>query len=717
MAIHRIHWISAALALGLATPLVAAPDMPADETKAGEKPAKKSSVPLPPVVIEADAGRSYVVQSAPGVSRSGTKAFDLPLSVQMVPSQVMTDQGDILAQDALRNVSGFHQNKGASFNSANDGGIIRGFQTTQMYYNGFLVEGMSSINLPQLERLEILKGPASMEFGVVQPGGLINMVTRKPSEKQHTLLEQSFGSHDSYRGHVDTTGALNSDKTLLYRLNSGYIDQDSFRDHVFEKRYWIAPSLTWKPSDTFSLTLDTSFMKKQKMLDEGVAFSADGRPVGPITQFLGEPDRPGQVQRDAFAGLTAEWKPSDWFTFRSAFLYHHWDIDMDAVRRSAATSLAGTVNRLYDNSDFSENSWQWMNMAVIKLDLGPTRHKLMTGYDYRDRKQTIHLSRVGYPAVNIFNPVYGGAFPDTPDLNRQDTRRIWSGVYVQDEISMLQRDQLKLLLGGRMDYVHTTDYSRTGAPETLERIDRAYTGRAGLLYQPVHAVGIYTSASSSFIPTGTGNRFVGGGLLDPETGLQYEAGIKWRSPAERVMATLAFYELTRDNVAIADPANPGFSINGGEFRSKGIEFDVAGQLTSSLQIIGNYTHTDTRVLSSDTLPVGARIMNVPTDSGSLWLRYTIQNGWLRGFGLGFGVFASSDKAGDNNDSFKLPGYTRYDAALYYRRELASGPLSAIYGRVNFFNVFDRKYYESSFANSRVFPGQPFTVYATLGFEF
>lgn len=706
------------VALVFATTTLYAQSLPAGPKKpAGQPLSHTDPAVLPPVVVEAELERAYTVQKAPGVARSGTKAFDLPYSVQMVPYQVMQDQGDILAQDALRNVSGFHQNKGASFNSANDGGVIRGFQTTQMYYNGFLVEGMSAINLPQLERLEILKGPASMDFGVVQPGGLINMVTRQPSPEYHTLLEQSFGSYDSYRGHVDTTGALDSGKTLLYRLNAGYLDQKSFRDYVYEDRYWISPSLTWKPSDTFTVTLETSFMKRKKQLDEGVAFDSQGSPVEPINTFLGEPGLRGQTQVDDFGLLTAEWKPNASFTFRSGFMYHHWDIDMDNVRRSATTTAAGTVARLYDNSDFSENSWQWMNMAIWKFKLGGARHKVMGGYDYRDRKQTIHLIRANYTPINIFNPVYGAPLPATPNLNRQDTRREWSGLYLQDEISMFSRDQLKLLLGGRMDYVHSWDYSRTGAPEVLERRDRAYTGRAGISYQPVKTVSLYGSASTSFVPTGTGNRFVGGGLLDPETGLQYEAGIKWRSPSERLMATLALYELTRDNVAVADPANPGFNLNGGELRSRGIELDVAGQLTPALQVIGNYTHTDTEVVQSDTLPVGGRFMNVPTDSGSLWLKYTVQDGLLRGFGIGFGVFAASDRAGDNNDSFNIAGYTRFDAALYYRREFVSGPLNAVYGRLNFINLFDREYYESSFANSRVFPGQPFTIYATVGFEF
>lgn len=687
------------------------------EKAAAEIKKDSASLPLPPVVVEADFDRAYAVQKAPGVARSGTKAFDLPYSVQMVPYQVMQDQGDILAQDALRNVSGFHQNKGASFNSANDGGVIRGFQTTQMYYNGFLVEGMSAINLPQLERLEILKGPASMDFGVVQPGGLINMVTRQPSAEYRTLLEQSFGSYDSYRGHVDSTGALNADKTLLYRLNAGYLDQKSFRDFVHEERYWISPSFTWKPSDTFTVTVETSFMKRKKQLDEGVAFDSRGSPVESINTFLGEPGLRGQTQVDDFGLLTAEWRPNDSLTFRSGFMYHHWDIDMDTVRRSATTTPAGTVARLYDNSDFSENSWQWTNMAIWKFRLGATRHKVMGGYDYRDRKQTVHLIRANYTPINIFNPVYGTPLPATPNLNRQDTRREWSGLYLQDEISMFSRDQVRLLLGGRMDYVHSWDYSRTGAPEVLERRDRAYTGRAGISYQPVKTFSLYGSASTSFVPTGTGSRLVGGGLLDPEAGLQYEAGIKWNSPSERLMATLAVYELTRDNVAVADPANPGFNLNGGEMRSRGIELDVAGQITPALQVIGNYTHTDTKVVKSDTLPVGGRFMNVPTDSGSLWLKYTVQDGPLRGFGAGVGVFAASDRAGDNDDSFNIAGYTRFDAALYYRRELGSGPLNAIYGRLNFINLFDREYYEASFANSRVFPGQPFSVYATVGFEF
>ena len=669
-------------------------------------------------VTEKKPDKSYAVQGPPMIAKTDTPVFDLPFSVQTVPSAVMEDQNAQTVYDALRNVSGVHQNKGISYNSCNDGGIIRGFQTTQMYYNGFLIEAGSAMNLPNLERVEVLKGPASMEYGVVQPGGLINVVTKQPRREFSATLEQSFGSYNDYETVVDVTGPLTKDGTVSYRLNGGNLTTDSFRNYVEENRYWVAPSVTWQPVETVRITFDLSYGERDKTLDEGVAFNSAGKPVAPISTFLGEPGLPGQQQKDLFLGPIAEFKPNENLTLRSALLYHHWDIDLNGVRRSATTTAANTVARLYDRSDFSEDELQWMNEVIWKYTAGPTKHEWLAGVDYRDRAQPIDLNRASYTPVNIINPVYGSPLPATSFLGRTESDRTWVGVYLQDQISMLPNDCLKLLVGGRFDDVDSSDYSSTATPQTLTRNDQATSGRVGLLFQPVKYWGVYSSVSQSFVPTSTGSRTASGALLDPESGVQYEAGFKLKWLDDRVLTTFAVYQLTKENVAIADVNNPGFSINGGKLRSQGFEFDTAGELIKGLQVIANYTYTGTEVLRSDTLPVGVRLANVPLNSGSLWLKYTLQEGPLKNLGIGAGVFTESEKAGDDNNTFLLPAYARIDVGLFYRRELPKEcVVKAVNARLNIQNVADTVYYESSFANSRVFPGQPLTIVGTIGLEF
>jgi iron complex outermembrane receptor protein len=240
------------------------------------------------------------------------------------------------------------------------------------------------------------------------------------------------------------------------------------------------------------------------------------------------------------------------------------------------------------------------------------------------------------------------------------------------------------------------------------------------MWFPIRAIGIYTNAATSFVPTNTTSRTVDGELLDPERGVQYEAGLKMSALDKALEGSVAVYQLTKDHVAMADPNNPGFNINGGKQRSKGIELDMTANLPFGLSLIGNMAWTQTEILESDALPVGERLENVPSRSGSIWGMYTIPQGALRDLSFGCGVFAESDKNGYNAlantpNTFVLPGYARVDAAMAYKFKLPHGQL--INARLNVLNVFDTTYYESSFASTRVFPGDPRTATLTLGATF
>lgn len=711
--------------------MIVVPVRAEEQANTSDNAADPSQAPAETSTNETDLGETTVTAPAPGetgsytvensttATHTDTPIFDLPLSLQVVPQQVFTDQSAEDIYEGLRNVSGVHPNKGAVFNNSEDGGLIRGFLSSEMYYNGFLIEASSAFNVPNFQRVEVLKGPSSMLYGLMEPGGIINVVTETPQPIFHASISQQFASYDTYRSTLDVTGPLNDKGAVAYRLNGGYYTEQSFRDYVEEERYWVAPSILWKPMDETTIIFDLSYGGRKKTLDQGVAFSANGQPVASPDTFLGEPGLPGQIKHDLFFNTRLEHKFSDNLTLRTGLMYHHWDVNNDGVRTRGTTSAANTVNRLYDTSDYTEDSIQWNGELVWKFDLGPTSHKLLTGMDVRFRNQFIDLTRANMSAINIINPVYGAPLPATPHLQDINFDRTWVGFYLQDQIDLTPDKKFKLLLGGRFDWVDTTNRTKTistGNTVESDRIDTEFTGRAGLMYEPWNWLGIYGSVSQSFVPSNTTSQTVSGELLDAERGLQYEAGLKIKPlNDDRLVMTTAIYQLTKENVAIADINNPGFSVNAGELRSTGFEFDVAGDLGNGWSLIGNYTYTDTEVLNSDNLPIGARFANVPLHSGSIWAKYTMQNGVLKGLGAGAGIFFLTDRPGDNANSFNLDGYQRVDLGVFYEGKLPTG--NTFHARLNVKNVFDSEFYESSVANARVWPGEPLTVVFTLGVDF
>ena len=235
--------------------------------------------------------------------------------------------------------------------------------------------------------------------------------------------------------------------------------------------------------------------------------------------------------------------------------------------------------------------------------------------------------------------------------------------------------------------------------------DLGFNGRAGLMYDLTEWMSPYVNVCRSFNPNTAGSNLTYDGQpLDPTTGVQYEGGLKFTLLEKRLQMTTAAYQVTKDNVAIADPDHTGFNLNGGTLRSEGFDVDLLGQITPELQVVGSYGYTDTRVVESSSLPIGASFINVPLNSGSLWLKYTLHDGPLNGFGGGIGCFAAEESAGDGKNSFDLPGYTRWDSGVWYTCMLKGGCQLKV--QVNVLNVFDKTYYESSSSAAQVEPGCP-----------
>ncbi|MBI3828010.1 MAG: TonB-dependent siderophore receptor [Planctomycetes bacterium] len=689
-----------------------------------EKP-KKSPQEIEITVTGALDKQAYRAKTAPSVTRTDTPVFDTPASVQTVTRQVIEDQSMDRLSDAYRNVSSVQRQKSEGFAQTFEAAYIRGFANGRMLLNGFPVTGIAPVNMADVERVEVLKGPASMVYGLIEPGGTINVVTKKPEEKQRISMTTEAGTYDQYHETVDATGPITKDKKLLFRVVANYDHDRSFRDWVVSRRYEIAPSIEWRPSKDTSLNVEVNYSGNKRTTDDGVAFSSRNKPVAGIETFLGEPGQDdGQDMGDLSFSYRLEHRFNEALTVRNMFLYRSWIDQMDGLRRFNATLANNSVSRFWEKGRFTEQEYQSITDVVFKFNLGPTKHQLLGGVDFRKQDATSENVRFNLPAafnVNIIHPRHG--LPTNPRFNTiaySDSQTPWVAAYLQDEIELVPDDVLRLLIGERFDYIEQHSFRKIPAPILRDnQYNDAFTGRVGLMYHPIKMMGVYGSVSQSYDPVNPLSKTFDGSYLANETGIQYEAGLKFETFEKRLLSTMSVFKVTKDNVVQNDPLHTGFSLNAGTLRSQGFEFDISGEFHKGWNIIANYAFTETDVIKASGVAgapkVGQPFINIPNHSGSIWVKYMIQSGMAKDLGFGMGVYSSSDRSGDSLNTFRLPGYTTANLAAFYRHSLPGG--HNIKAQLNVTNIFDRVFYESSLINSRVQPGEPRSASLTLGFDF
>jgi iron complex outermembrane recepter protein len=554
---------------------------------------------------------------------------------------------------------------------------------------------------------EVLKGPASVLYGQFEPGGIVNYVSKKPLENPYYSAELNAGSYSFYRPSIDISGPLTSDNRLLYRLNAAYVNAGSFVDFVNQRQFAIATALTYKISDATTLDFEYEYSNESRtfydgLLPDPVTFQL------PISRFLNDPSSKDYTASSNNIYLTLNHQFDDNLQLRSSFGTQLGTFNSTAARPESLLEDGRSISRYYQIDDNVEvQSYSLQTDLIGKFNTGSIQHQLLLGLD---------LSRYVYaddyyfdpdsstvPPLDLFNPVYGGfPIPDRSQLtfdpfrNERDT----IGIYLQDQITLLPN--LKLLLGGRYDFTHRKN---TGLDTESRFYDEAFSPRAGIVYQPIEPISIYASYTRSFNPST--NRTVGGALFPPERGTQYEVGIK-ADLTNRLSATLAAYEITKTNVATTDPSNTNFSIATGEVRSRGIEFDLAGEILPGWNIIAFAFVNDAIVSKDNDLPVGDRLVNAPSVGASLWTTYEIQDGDWKGFGFGGGLFFVGNREAQLPNTFEIPSYVRADATIFYKRDNWRVGL-------NFKNITDTRYYESQGFYLR--PGAPFTVLGTISVNF
>lgn len=688
-----------------------------------EKPEAPSNEPIELVVTGEQDG--YSVPSSTTGTRTDTPLRDVPASIQVVPQQIIRDQQATRLDEALRNVSGV---VGSSAEGIGFKFSIRGFERANILRDGFNlsssnVSGESGIEtFPEtanLERIEVLKGPASILYGEINPGGVINLATKKPLAQPFYEAEVQFGSRAFVRPRIDLSGPLTPNGNLLYRLNAVYQRDDGFRDFDTEnKRFFVAPVLAWKISDSTDLTLELEYLDDERPYDTGLVAVGNRVINTPRERIFNEPNDFFKTQV-LNVGYTLEHRFNSNWRIRNALRYNKQDQNASVAIPLAFNETSGTLTRFDSSIDAFRENYALSTDVVGKFSTGSIKHTLLFGADlsrtFVDTFTGVNL-RAPLP-LNVFNPVYE-AFPrnrsqQVPAFDEKtQTERL--GIYLQDQISLT--DNLKLLAGFRYDTVNqklddAPSFFNPGGKKSQN--PDALTPRLGIVYQPIQELSLYASYSRSFTPN-TRTTF-DGNFLEPEEGEGYEIGVKAELLKEKLFATLAYYDITKQNVASPDPNFPsisGASVATGEQKSRGFEIDLTGEVLPGWNIIASYAYTDAEVTRDNVIDIGNRLVGIPRNSASLWTTYTFRSGDLQGLGLGVGVNYVGERQGDLANSFQLDSYFLTNAAIFYQR-------NNYRFAINFKNIFDVDYIQGTpFGRTRnIEPGEPFTVIGSVSVQF
>jgi iron complex outermembrane receptor protein len=663
------------------------------------------------LVVTGQQETGYRVPNATTATKTDTLLRDIPQAIQVIPEQVLKDQQVRRLNDAVQNVSGVQQDD--TFGGQIDRISIRGFQTDVFLQDGVRQGQSSNRELDNLERIEVLKGPASVLYGNFEPGGVVNLVTKKPLPNPFYEAELSIGSYAFLRPSIDLSGPLTADKSVLYRFNAAYEFNDGFRDfQTNTSRVFAAPTLSWKIDKKTDLTLEFSYLNDLRPFDEGTVAIGDGVANLPRDQVLSDANNRRTVE-EFKVGYQFEHRFNDNWKLRNSFRYltsdtfdfrlGHWFIEDD-----------GTFERKFLSNKDNYQSFSLNTDVTGKFKTGPIEHTLLIGLDL-NRETTRGAQRRLPGNPGFFTNIFTGVSDPLPTVTvgdltafgrRGSNEQNRLGVYLQDQIKIL--DNLKLLVGGRFDLYDRTSIDRRSNTTTEDSAQR-FSPRVGIVYQPIEPISLYASFSQSFNPDIFSTQ-ADGSPLEPSVGTQYEVGVKGEFLDKRLSATLAAYRINKTNIATTDPNNPDFSIAVGEARSQGIELDIVGEPIKGWNIIAAYAYTDAEITRDNFFAVGNRLANVPRHSASLWSTYEIQKGPAKGFGFGLGLLYVGDRFGDADNSFTVPGYLRTDAALFYRRDRFRIGL-------NFQNLFNVDYFKSAAFRESVYIGDPFTVIGSVSIEF
>ncbi len=657
----------------------------------------------------------YRAARSASATRTDTPIHEIPQSISVVPAQVVQDIGATRLEDALDYAGGVERGNNFGGQGLTEF-LVRGFSSQEFYRNGFAIN-RGYPNMPDaatLERIEVLRGPASMLYGRGDPGGTFNIVSKQPQAERRTVFGTQFNTEGLRRGTLDTTGALDQQAAFTYRLNLVAEGSDSFRDHVESERYNVAPVLRWDLSDRTAIIVEGDYLHNRHPLDRGVTRYANQPSQLPRDRYLGEKNAGKFTNENATTQLRIEHLIDDQWTLRGGVQYLDGTLEGGAVENNSLAADGRTVSRNY-----SERWLEWNDFAAQanlegRFNALGFAHTLLAGVEYDDFNYKSRIDRssgaAGSFPLDLYQPVYGQPLPAITRTTTWDDEDLKSyALYLQDQVELTQR--LSVQLGARLERFEQDYTNRLSAAGSWDQAHNAVSPRLGVIYDLTESLALYANAARSFKPNRGADR--SSQSFDPEEGIAYETGLKYELPEHNLSVTAALFHITKENVLTADPVDSNFQIAAGEVRSRGFDLSVAGNITPQWRVIGGYAYVDAEVTKSTsaTLPVGSRLANVPRHSFNLLDTYEFDNGVLDGLGVGVGVkYVGARKGSTSSTAFDMNDYTVVDLLAYY-------PLTdRIRLNLNLDNVFDEDYDERAWGNIWAYPGAPRTLQAGISIE-
>ena len=715
---------------------------------------------LPTVDVMGRREQSYKNSVSFVGTKTATALKDVPQSIAYVTKELILDQGAITVNDVVRNMSGVNP-----YSFYNDFSI-RGFRATGNRNSGNLVNGMRTqtslwrqSSLANIERVEVIKGPASALFGNAAPGGVINRVTKKPLDVARQSVTLTTGSFGTTRAYTDLTGPLNDKKTLLYRLNLGYENTDGFRDLQGLTSYIVAPSFTYRASKQTQLNIDMTYVNHQGKLDRGVAVFGDGslfsRPISATQSAANDYLRENSVN----LSFALSHRLAQGLLFNSTYLFSSYDEDLlehsqdnAFVKKADGKDNPSLVlmrvtqrQRHFRNNNFN-------NYLTWDVTTGAMKHKLLVGYDHFNTRLlpgSSYIEAGGYllrnggtaktfnvkkssdylldenknPRTNVpafdLNSSAGNRYQDiskyiyeSKDVKPSD--QYTNGVYLQEQLTW---HKLQLLLGARMEWFTDVTQNKNGSESKTHQ--HAFTPRVGLVYSVVPSTNVYATWIRGFEPQSVAvqSNPGSGGPFDPVESELWEIGAKGEYLNKRLSVTTALFSLRQKNTLYnaGVSGQPDLMVPIGEELSRGVEFDVSGRILPYWSIMANYAFN---VAEISKAPEGTKDLNLqrpgtPRHSANLWTKFIVPTGLLRNLGIGVGLNGVSERKGQvgrRENVVAYPGYALLNLALYYK-------VQEVQIQVNLNNALNKQYYISGYDRLRSFPGAPRNINLTINYRF
>jgi iron complex outermembrane receptor protein len=677
-----------------------------------------------------DRHTGYNALGAPTTLKMDTPLLKTPLTVEVVTRQTMDDQQAISVGDALlTNVSGVTETTNVL-----EVFKIRGFSNPigNIFKNGLMEYRIRKLDTTNLQTVEVLKGPASLLFGRGEPGGIVNLVVKRPLDTPYYSIQQQVKSFSGTRTTIDATGPLTQDKSILYRVNAEYYSNGSYRDYVSDRNLFIAPTLTFHPIEQFRMNVDFEYQNRTWVDDYPVLPAVGGSPAAiPVSRYLSSaslmttyPDHSDRkrIAYDWTYEFLPGWRLTNRLSYTSIATRNENVVPFSfnqttGVLGRFAFFIPGTTDRTFaTNLDLKG-----------KFSTGPIDHSILVGLDAFKNYIPLYLSYQPFlSSINIYaprswqvenpygNPVYG------------KSAQKWTGVYGQDMISLLD-DTVHILLGGRYDWAESSANKNFSSylnalSSYVTTYNTAFSPRVGAVYQPLPWLSFYGSYTRSF---GVSNSSTTGLPLDPQRGELYEAGVKAELLDRRLSLTMAYFDIFKTNMPYADPTNARNTLLIGKARSQGFEFDLTGRIDDNWSVIANYTHDDVRtvqgalsynpatLITTQLAISGSKLPASPRNYGNLWVKYDA-DGELQGLSLGAGVSVHESSFGDNANSYVLPAYALVNGMVAYRTNIEGYTVT---GQLNVKNLGGATYYPTSTDRYTIQTGTPRTLIGSLRLEF